>query len=368
MAAAGRTILFSSHILEEVERLADSVLVIYAGRLAASGDFRSIRRLMTDRPHTLHGPLVGRPASGRGCCWPTRPSSGRSWAAAGCRCGTSDFEAFGRALPRLARAAGISLFEVDADRRVPGERLQLPGASMIDRRAAHRGHVARRAGPPTAWLMILLASLPVVVALLVRAGGGRPTREHPRHPAHPPVMPLLALVLGHRRLGSELEDGTAVYLMVKPVPRWRILLAKMAVGAGLTVALVFPATIATSLLTDGRSALSMSETVGYALVVSAGGAAYACAFVTLSAFTGRALIVGLCYVLLWEGVLSGLLEGTRFLSIRQASLGLATALGDGRHRAPPLDAITSSMLIVVVVGAVVLGSYRLSRFEIRGGD
>ena len=53
MAAAGRTILFSSHILEEVERLADGILVVYAGRLAAAGDFRSIRRLMTDRPHTF---------------------------------------------------------------------------------------------------------------------------------------------------------------------------------------------------------------------------------------------------------------------------------------------------------------------------
>ncbi len=51
MSAEGRAILFSSHILEEVERLADAVLVLYAGRLAASGDFRSIRRLMTDRPH-----------------------------------------------------------------------------------------------------------------------------------------------------------------------------------------------------------------------------------------------------------------------------------------------------------------------------
>ena len=53
MAAEGRTILFSSHILEEVERLAERVLVVYAGRLAASGDFREIRRLMTDRPHTF---------------------------------------------------------------------------------------------------------------------------------------------------------------------------------------------------------------------------------------------------------------------------------------------------------------------------
>jgi ABC-2 type transport system ATP-binding protein len=53
MAAQGRTIVFSSHILDEVERLADQVLVIVAGRLAASGDFRKIRRLMTDRPHTF---------------------------------------------------------------------------------------------------------------------------------------------------------------------------------------------------------------------------------------------------------------------------------------------------------------------------
>jgi ABC-2 type transport system ATP-binding protein len=53
MAAEGRTIVFSSHILDEVERLADQVLVIVAGRLAASGDFRKIRRLMTDRPHTF---------------------------------------------------------------------------------------------------------------------------------------------------------------------------------------------------------------------------------------------------------------------------------------------------------------------------
>ena len=51
MARDGSTILFSSHILEEVERLSDRVLVVVAGRLAASGDFRRIRRLMTDRPH-----------------------------------------------------------------------------------------------------------------------------------------------------------------------------------------------------------------------------------------------------------------------------------------------------------------------------
>jgi ABC-2 type transport system ATP-binding protein len=53
LAAAGRTILFSSHILEEVERVGTEILVMVAGRLAASGDFHAIRALMTDRPHTI---------------------------------------------------------------------------------------------------------------------------------------------------------------------------------------------------------------------------------------------------------------------------------------------------------------------------
>ena len=53
LAEQGRTILFSSHILEEVERVGNDILVIVAGRLAASGDYRAIRALMTDRPHSI---------------------------------------------------------------------------------------------------------------------------------------------------------------------------------------------------------------------------------------------------------------------------------------------------------------------------
>ena len=53
MGDEGRTILFSSHILEEVEQVSGTVQVIVAGRLAASGDFRTIRRLMTNRPHVF---------------------------------------------------------------------------------------------------------------------------------------------------------------------------------------------------------------------------------------------------------------------------------------------------------------------------
>ena len=53
LADEGRTILISSHILEEVETLADRILLIVSGKLAASGDFRAIRAKLDERPYKL---------------------------------------------------------------------------------------------------------------------------------------------------------------------------------------------------------------------------------------------------------------------------------------------------------------------------
>ncbi len=111
MAAAGRTVLFSSHILEEVERLADSVLVVYAGRLAAAGDFRSIRRLMTDRPHTF----TVRSSDDRrlASMLMADPSVfGAELIGDHVAIRTAEYDAFTHALPRVARDGGVTLFEV----------------------------------------------------------------------------------------------------------------------------------------------------------------------------------------------------------------------------------------------------------------
>ncbi len=111
MAGEGRTILFSSHILEEVERLAQNVLVIVAGRLAASGDFREIRRLMTDRPHTFtirssDDRLLAAGLVGHGSVYGVELTDGRLAVR------TSDFDGFTRAIAGIARSAGLSLLEV----------------------------------------------------------------------------------------------------------------------------------------------------------------------------------------------------------------------------------------------------------------
>ncbi len=114
-------------------------------------------------------------------------------------------------------------------------------------------------------------------------------------------MPLVALIVGTAALGSEIEDGTAVYLMIKPVPRWQIGLAKMIVAAGLTAALIVPAILISGFLLV--AVRTRRDVFAFALAGLIGGTAYAVAFVTLSVFTSRALLVGLAYTLLWEGVL-----------------------------------------------------------------
>jgi len=51
LADGGRTIVLSSHILEEVEQVAETVLLIVNGKLAASGGFRAIRAALDKRPY-----------------------------------------------------------------------------------------------------------------------------------------------------------------------------------------------------------------------------------------------------------------------------------------------------------------------------
>jgi ABC-2 type transport system ATP-binding protein len=104
----GRTVLFSSHILEEVEQVSGTVQVMVAGRLAASGDYRTIRRLMTNRPHVftvasdddrrLAAVLIRAP-------W----VSGVEVGGTGLAVHASDYGAFTRALPGILRREGLRL-------------------------------------------------------------------------------------------------------------------------------------------------------------------------------------------------------------------------------------------------------------------
>ncbi|MCH6161531.1 ABC transporter ATP-binding protein [Streptomyces marispadix] len=113
MGDAGRTVLFSSHILEEVEQLASHIEVVVAGRHAASGDFRKIRRLMTDRPHRY---LVRSSDDRRLAAALIADASTAGieldWNEKALQIQAIDFGRFTEVLPRLAREHGIRLFTV----------------------------------------------------------------------------------------------------------------------------------------------------------------------------------------------------------------------------------------------------------------
>jgi ABC-2 type transport system permease protein len=216
----------------------------------------------------------------------------------------------------------------------------------------------------------ILAALPVVLGILVRLGGGRPdAAEILDALVIRTTCPLVALVIGTGAIGSEIEDGTLVFQLIKPVPRWITALAKGLVAAFLTAVLVVPPIILTGLLLGGVGADSLRTTFGFTIAGLVGGTAYALGFTALGVVTGRALLVGLGYTLIWEGVLAGLLEGTRFLSVRQATLGVATALTGEDVGTDPLGVgLSVVILAAVMAGGLAVTAAALRRFQLRTAD
>jgi ABC-2 type transport system permease protein len=182
------------------------------------------------------------------------------------------------------------------------------------------------------------------------------------------VLPLVALVFGTAALGSELDDGTAVHVLTKPIPRWAIVLPKVVVAAALTALLVVPSTLLSGFLIGGTGSRELGLTFAYAIAVLFGSLVYSTIFVALSAATSRGLVIGLAYSLLWEGLLSGALKGTQLFSVREYIRGITQVL------APPgtINSVVGGqgfiLAIVATIVVAALASIRLSRYEIRAAD
>jgi len=224
-------------------------------------------------------------------------------------------------------------------------------------------------------LMLLLAAIPILVGLLVRANA----RPGPVDVGAfldaiviRVVLPLVALVFGTAALGSELEDGTAVHVLTKPIRRSTIVLAKITVAGTLTAALLVPSTIVAGMLIAGLlntrpGSDPITATFAIGLGVLVGSYLYAAIFVALSIVTSRGLLVGLGYALIWEGILAGLLPGSQVFSVREYVRGIAQILSP--------EAIESVVgtgaalyAAIALVAATVIASLRLAAYEVRGSD
>ena len=219
-------------------------------------------------------------------------------------------------------------------------------------------------------LMLLVAGAPVLLGLIIRADGARRESLVPALEGLiiMSVLPLVALIFGTAALGTELDDGTAVHILTKPIPRSAIIVPKLLVAGGLTAVLLVPSTILSGILIGGTSSHQLAITFAFALAALIGSFVYCAIFVALSAATSRGLMIGLGYSLIWEGVLAGALPGTQLLSVREYLRGIVSVL------APP-DTLVSvvggqGIVLAVVAFAVmtVFASVRLARFEIRAAD
>ncbi len=178
------------------------------------------------------------------------------------------------------------------------------------------------------------------------------------------LLPVVAVIVGTAAIGSELDDGTIIYLLAKPIPRAAVAAVKAAVAWVVVVAVVCPAILLAGIVAMGGDA---NLGIAYAVAAGLGALEYTAVFLALSLVTSRALVVGLAYVVIWEGAVAGLFEGTRFLSVRQHALAIADAIGGEGAITAALDTGSALVIGAIVTGvAVFLAIRRLERVELRG--
>ena len=232
-----------------------------------------------------------------------------------------------------------------------------------------RGLLGRR----RAVLLVLLPLLLLLMAGLVRwASGGDPlsTVKLTNEFALGTLLPLMCLLIGIGVIGTEIDDGSIVYLLAKPVPRRTILWSKLVVAWGATLVFaVLPIIAAVEIAGDEGTRLGWA----YGVTAALAALAYTAVFVALSVVTRNVVIVGLLYALLWETVLGGYVPGVRNVSVRQWALAAAERiLGD---RAPAWGVTSdvsltaaSVLLAATTIGAIVLAVRRLQTLPLTTRD
>lgn len=237
--------------------------------------------------------------------------------------------------------------------------------AVVMRLAAHALLGRRRI-----WLLVGLAGLLMVVALLTRWGsGGNPstTATMMVNFGLGTLLPVMCLLVGTGVIAPEIEDGSVVYLLAKPLRRSTIALSKLVVAQ--LVALVFtvvPVVIATLIAGDtGGGELA----VAFAVTAALASFTYVSVFFAIAILSSNPTIVGLLYAVLWEGSLAGYVPGVRTLSVRQWALAPAESMLSGNAEVNVHSdvsvALGAILIVVVVIASFVVAVRRLARLNVR---
>ncbi|ACZ30875.1 hypothetical protein Xcel_1855 [Xylanimonas cellulosilytica DSM 15894] len=207
------------------------------------------------------------------------------------------------------------------------------------------------------WLLGALALVLVGIAVLTRVLV--PVTEQDaatlvRGIAFGTFLPLFGLIVGTGVIGPEIDDGSIVHLLSKPISRHVIVQSKLLVAVGAVVAFaVVPTMLAAVVLGAGARTV-----LAFGAGALAAGALYAVLFVLLAVITRHAVIVGLVYALVWESLVGSFVPGARNLSVQQWALSVTASIApDG----PVTSDVGLGLAWVLVVGGFVAAAWYAGR-------
>ncbi len=179
------------------------------------------------------------------------------------------------------------------------------------------------------------------------------------------ILPIVVLAVATASLGNELEDKTLGFLVLNPLPRWKIVLPKFLAS----IVVVGPVLVLSG-FTSTYFAFNgdWHAAVAVAVALLAGVMAYSSVFLWAGLMSSRAMAFGLLYVFVWEGLFSNFVSGIKNLSIREYTIGIVRMVDDSRFAAPGQDTVGTMVAIggvfIVLVVFLLLTVRRLQRMDV----
>ncbi len=178
------------------------------------------------------------------------------------------------------------------------------------------------------------------------------------------IVPLIALLATSGLFATEIDDGSISYLLAKPISRYTIVISKLVVAASCVIAFaVIPVLVAGLILMSDEPALG----IGFAIGALVSGITYCSLFAFLSVMNRHAVVIGLIYLLIWEGLLGGLLSGIRFFSVTRWAAALIEPISDVE-----LGELGAGYAAIAAAAVIVLGVWltgrRLRGFNLTGDE
>ncbi|MFF5919518.1 ABC transporter permease [Streptomyces flavochromogenes] len=232
-------------------------------------------------------------------------------------------------------------------------------------RLTYRALLGRR----RALILFLLPGMLLLIAAAVRAFNGADDQvaaDVLGGFALATMVPLIGVIAGTGAIGPEIDDGSIVYLLSKPVKRPSIIFTKLIVAIAVTMVFsAVPTFIAGFILNGNGQQVAVAYTVA-ALVASI---AYSALFLLLGTISRHAVVIGLVYALVWEALFGSLIEGARTLSVQQWALALAEKVtGDGLITSEVSLTTAVVLLAAVTIVATWFAGFKLRTLKLAGEE